>query len=185
MTLLVHHPGRGDREGQPGLEDVLVAPRRSRGHHLRRHAARTDSSTPSKKYDISVIGCGLMGSATARAVAGKGLSAAVWNRTPKRAEAITGDGITALRSVDDAVRSSRLVMACTSTYDTTTASPEPVTDWWGTALVDIGTGSPEGTERAERWATPHATCPTRCAARALWMPPSRPGGPAAPRPTDI
>ncbi|RAG82410.1 hypothetical protein DN069_27445 [Streptacidiphilus pinicola] len=105
-----------------------------------------------KTYDIAVIGCGLMGSALARAFAGGGLRVAAWNRTPERAEALAGGGITPVMDVDQAVRSSRLVVACTSTYETTLASLEPVSAWNGTALVNIGTSSPDEAEQAARWA---------------------------------
>jgi choline dehydrogenase-like flavoprotein len=53
-----------------------------------------------KTYDVAVIGCGLMGSALARTFARNGLSVAVWNRTPERAEALAGKGISAVRAVD-------------------------------------------------------------------------------------
>ncbi|NBE50005.1 NAD(P)-dependent oxidoreductase [Streptomyces boluensis] len=111
----------------------------------------SDNKAGSKSYDIAVIGCGLMGSALARAFASKGFSVAAWNRTPERAEALAGDGITALRSIDDAVRSSRLAVACTSTYDAMLASLDAVTDWWGVTLVNVGSGSPEGAAKAEHW----------------------------------
>jgi 3-hydroxyisobutyrate dehydrogenase-like beta-hydroxyacid dehydrogenase len=80
-----------------------------------------------------------MGAALARAFAESGCSVVVWNRTPERAEALAGEGITPVRSVADAVGASRLVVACTSTYETTLAAIAP---------------SPTG--RGSRWSTSRA-----------------------------
>jgi 3-hydroxyisobutyrate dehydrogenase len=51
----------------------------------------------------AVLGTGIMGSAMARSLARAGHDVAVWNRTPSRAEAIEGDGITACGAVADAL----------------------------------------------------------------------------------
>lgn len=110
------------------------------------------SNEVTKTYDVAVIGCGLMGSALAKGFAANGLRVAAWNRTPERANVLAGNGITAVHDVSEAVRSSRLVVGCTSTYDTTLSSLEPVADWQGTALVNVGTGSPDDAEKAGRWA---------------------------------
>lgn len=115
----------------------------------------SESSGATKTHDVAVVGCGLMGAALVRALAKTGRSVAAWNRTPARAEALAGDGVTAVRSVDEAVRSAPLVIACTSTYETTRAALEDVTDWSGTALVNLGTGSPDDARAMERWATEH------------------------------
>jgi 3-hydroxyisobutyrate dehydrogenase-like beta-hydroxyacid dehydrogenase len=93
-----------------------------------------------------------MGAALVRALAASGHSVAAWNRSPERAQALAGNGVTAVRSIDEAVRSAPLVVACTSTYETTQSALENVTDWSGAALVNIGTGSPHDVEMMERWA---------------------------------
>ena len=93
-----------------------------------------------------------MGAALVRALATSGHSVAAWNRSPERAQALAGNGVTAVRSIDEAVRSAPLVIACTSTYETTLSALENVTDWSGAALVNIGTGSPHDVEMMERWA---------------------------------
>ncbi|MEU9294381.1 FAD-dependent oxidoreductase [Streptomyces sp. NPDC048266] len=108
-----------------------------------------------KARDIAVIGCGLMGSALARTLAGSGYSVAVWNRTPERAEALAGEGvggIEAVRSVEDAVGSSRLVIACMSTYEATLTALDPVTAWNGTPLVNVASGAPEEAAHMADWA---------------------------------
>lgn len=104
-------------------------------------------------HDVTIIGCGLMGSALARQFAKSGFRVAAWNRTPERAEALAGDGVTPIRSVVDAVRSSRLVVAATLTYETTLAALDPVDSWDGTTLVNLAGGTPEAAADLERWAT--------------------------------
>lgn len=78
-----------------------------------------------QSHDVAVAGCGLLGAAFARAFADKGVSVAVWNRMPERAEAIAGAGVTAVADIDEAVRSAALVLTCTATYATTRASSKP------------------------------------------------------------
>ena len=112
----------------------------------------TATTAGSKTYDVAVIGCGLMGAALARNFASEGLNVAAWNRSPERAEALTADGVTAVRSTDEVVRSSALVIACTSTYTTTREALTGATDWTGTALVNIGSGTPTDAGEFQTWA---------------------------------
>lgn len=84
-------------------------------------------------YDVAVVGCG-MGARLAGIFARDGYSVVVWNRTPERAEALAGNGMKATRSVVDTVRSAELVVACTTSYDTTYAALDPVDDWHGTTF---------------------------------------------------
>lgn len=111
------------------------------------------STNEQLENDVAVIGCGLMGAALARTFASSGRSVVVWNRTPERAEAIAGERISAVRDVVDAVRSAELIVACTTSYDTTLAALAPVDDWRGKTLVNLATGTPDEAESLERWAT--------------------------------
>lgn len=86
----------------------------------------SDTTAGTKTYDVAVLGCGLLGAALARNFAAQGLKTAAWNRTPAKAEALTGDGVAAIQDVDEAVRSSRLVVAVTSTYATTREAIEQI-----------------------------------------------------------
>jgi 3-hydroxyisobutyrate dehydrogenase-like beta-hydroxyacid dehydrogenase len=106
-----------------------------------------------KTYDVAVLGCGLMGAALARNFAAQGLTTAAWNRSPEKAEALAPNGVKPVRDVADAVRDATLVVACTSTYATTRESLAGVTDWDGTTLVNIGTGTPTEAEEMQAWAT--------------------------------
>ncbi|MFH8791344.1 NAD(P)-dependent oxidoreductase [Streptomyces sp. NPDC017941] len=112
--------------------------------------AHTNGS--STAHDVTVIGCGLMGSALARALGANGSSVTVWNRTPGRAHALAGDSITPADSLTAAVGSSPLVIACLPTYETTLSVLEPVTDWRGRTLAVLGSGTPGQAEEAQRWA---------------------------------
>ncbi|WP_280232758.1 NAD(P)-binding domain-containing protein [Nocardia cyriacigeorgica] len=105
-----------------------------------------------KRYDVLVVGCGLMGSALARTLVRQGNVVAAWNRTPERARALVGDGIVAVDDIENAVRSSRIVLACTATYETTRAALEAVATWEGSTLVNVGSGAPDEVEVIERWA---------------------------------
>lgn len=110
-----------------------------------------DNAVP-KSHDVAVLGCGLMGSALARAFAENGYSVAAWNRRPERAEALAGERIEPLSDIAAAVRSSRLVVACLTTYDTTLAALAPVPDWTDTALVNIASGAPDDVVMMDGWA---------------------------------
>jgi 3-hydroxyisobutyrate dehydrogenase-like beta-hydroxyacid dehydrogenase len=111
-----------------------------------------DTTSPTKTYDVTVLGCGLLGSALARNFAANGHRTAAWNRTPAKAEALAGDGVSALSEVDEAVRSSKLVLAVTSTYETTREAVAGVADWTGTTLVNVGTGTPADAAEMQAWA---------------------------------
>jgi 3-hydroxyisobutyrate dehydrogenase len=63
----------------------------------------------------AVLGTGIMGAAMARSLAREGHQVQVWNRTPDRAEAVAGDGITAHGSVAAAVTGCEVVV--TMLYD--------------------------------------------------------------------
>lgn len=107
---------------------------------------------PEKTYDVAVIGCGLMGAAIARTFASKGHTVAAWNRTHERAEAIAGNGITAVRSIEEAVGQARFVLACSATYDTTKEALAPVSTWEGTPLVNVASAGPDEVLAFQAWA---------------------------------
>jgi 3-hydroxyisobutyrate dehydrogenase len=65
---------------------------------------------------VAVLGTGVMGAGMARNLAAAGLDTRVWNRTPERAEALAGDGITVCASAADAVAGAAVVV--TMLWDT-------------------------------------------------------------------
>ena len=103
------------------------------------------------RYDVAVAGCGLMGSAIARNFAANGLNTAAWNRTPERAEALASAGVTPIRSIAQAVSSSKLVIACMGTYGNVREALAAA-DLSGTTLVSVGTGTPAEAEDLQAWA---------------------------------
>jgi 3-hydroxyisobutyrate dehydrogenase len=64
----------------------------------------------------AVLGTGIMGAAMARSLAREGHDVTVWNRTPARATAIEGDGITACGAIADALLGADVVI--TMLHDT-------------------------------------------------------------------
>jgi 3-hydroxyisobutyrate dehydrogenase-like beta-hydroxyacid dehydrogenase len=56
--------------------------------------------------EISVIGCGAMGSAIAETLAEKDTRVTVWNRTRERAEALAGPRVIVAGSVGEAIANS-------------------------------------------------------------------------------
>ena len=103
-------------------------------------------------HDVTVLGCGLMGAALARTLAGAGHSVAVWNRTHAKAEALATEAITPVREVADAVGAAPLVLACLSTYDDARAVLRDVPGWTGVTLVNVGSGTPVEVESFGEWA---------------------------------
>jgi 3-hydroxyisobutyrate dehydrogenase len=63
----------------------------------------------------AVLGTGIMGAAMARTLAREGHEVRVWNRSPDRAAAVAGDGITAHAAIGEAVASCEVVV--TMLYD--------------------------------------------------------------------
>jgi 3-hydroxyisobutyrate dehydrogenase-like beta-hydroxyacid dehydrogenase len=102
-----------------------------------------NNERPDVTYDVAVLGCGLMGAALARTLAGRGLRVAAWNRTHPRAVSLTNSGVVPVQCVDDAVSRTRLVLACTLTPEHTRDALAEVTDLAGTTVVFVGSGSPQ------------------------------------------
>ncbi|MGW4350627.1 NAD(P)-dependent oxidoreductase [Nocardia sp. NPDC004582] len=106
------------------------------------------SATPGR---VAIVGCGLMGSALARTFAANDHIVAAWNRTHSRAEALADYGVRAERSIEKAIGTADLVVACTTTYDVLTASIAGCPDWSGKTLVNLTSGTPAEAETMQRW----------------------------------
>lgn len=94
-------------------------------------------------HDVAVLGCGLMGAAIARTLATTGLSVAAWNRTPSKAEALAGDGVTPITDIHDAIASASLIIAVTADYDSLWSNIAATNAWAGRTLVNLATGTPD------------------------------------------
>jgi 3-hydroxyisobutyrate dehydrogenase len=97
----------------------------------------------------AVLGTGIMGAAMARSLAREGHEVTVWNRTPERAEATAGDGITACGAVADALLGADV--AFTMLYDADSVldvTPEIVGALGGDAVwAQTTTVGPDGIRR--------------------------------------
>lgn len=69
--------------------------------------------------DISVIGCGVMGSALIETLAEHNTRVSIWNRTRERAEELTGPQVSVVDSVDEAIARSPLILVCVAGHDVT------------------------------------------------------------------
>src|SRR4051812_38456889 len=93
-----------------------------------------------------------MGAALARALAERGCSVAVWNRTHERALELASKRISAVQEIADLVAGARVVIACLADYDATYAALSPVVDWGDRVLVNLASGIPREAEEMGRWA---------------------------------
>jgi 3-hydroxyisobutyrate dehydrogenase-like beta-hydroxyacid dehydrogenase len=112
----------------------------------------TAANGSAKGHGVAVIGCGLMGSALARGLVTKGYSVLAWNRTTDKAQELAPDGVVPVPTVAEAVSVAPLVIACTSTYETTRQALDGGADWTGTTLVNVTTGTPDEAIEMHRWA---------------------------------
>lgn len=93
--------------------------------------------------DVSVIGCGNMGSALVRVLAAQGKDVTVWNRTIPKADALEGANVSVATSIRAAVRASPTTLVSISDYSTTRSLLQPVRDdLREKALVQLSSGKP-------------------------------------------
>lgn len=93
---------------------------------------------------VAVLGCGLMGSGVARALATSGHAVSVWNRTSQKARALEATpGIVAADSPEGACRSASLVLSVLEGYDVVRNVLSSVPDLRGKTIVNLTTGGRE------------------------------------------
>jgi 3-hydroxyisobutyrate dehydrogenase-like beta-hydroxyacid dehydrogenase len=83
---------------------------------------------------VAVLGCGLMGSAVARALALAGYDVVVWNRTPAKALALVAERVRAVPTAREAMTSAGVVISVLSDHDALYAA-------WGTIRRCVGARS--------------------------------------------
>lgn len=71
--------------------------------------------------DVSVLGCGRMGRALIEALADADTQVTIWNRTPEKAEALTGPRVSMADTVGGALAASPTTFVCISNYADTQA----------------------------------------------------------------
>ncbi|NMO15202.1 NAD(P)-dependent oxidoreductase [Pyxidicoccus fallax] len=109
---------------------------------------------PSRSVKLAVIGCGLMGSALARAFAAAGHDVAVWNRTPARARAV-GGGTVAMENLVEAVSGRELVVVSLTNYAASfevLAAKGVASALAGKTLVQLTSGTPADARSGLEWA---------------------------------
>ena len=102
--------------------------------------------------DVTIIGCGLMGSAVARAIAAASYDLTVWNRTPEKARALQGDRILPVASLQEAIDASPRVLVVVSTYQDALDAFRDVAGWEGKAVVNVGSSAPAEVDVFGEWA---------------------------------
>jgi 3-hydroxyisobutyrate dehydrogenase-like beta-hydroxyacid dehydrogenase len=103
------------------------------------------------KPRVALLGLGDMGTALARAWLAAGYPLTVWNRTPSRAEPLTGEGAEAAATAAEAVASARLVVTCLLD-DESVGSALADADLAGRDLFNVTTGTPGQARAREEWA---------------------------------
>src|SRR6056297_2196359 len=94
--------------------------------------------------DVSVIGCGNMGSALIGALADAGNELTIWNRTREKAEALTGPQVTVADSVENALEASPTTLVSVTNYEATREVLEGHFERLaGRTLVQLSSGKPD------------------------------------------
>ncbi|MGX1548498.1 NAD(P)-dependent oxidoreductase [Streptomyces adustus] len=105
---------------------------------------------------VTVLGLGPMGRALAAAFLAARHPVTVWNRTPGKEGDLVDQGAVAARSVEDAVKTGEVIVACLIDYDAVRATLEPAqASWENRWLVNLTSGEPAQARRMSRWAASH------------------------------
>ena len=94
--------------------------------------------------DVSVIGCGNMGSALIEALWDAGNEVAVWNRTREKAEALAGPRVSVADSVGEALTASPVTLISVTDYGATREVLDGEDDRLaGSTLIQLSNGTPD------------------------------------------
>lgn len=117
----------------------------------------TPSATPSGATAITVIGLGPIGQALVHALLGAGYAVTVWNRTPRRAEAVVAAGARLAATPAAAVSASDVTLLSLTHYQ---AMWDVLGDATGAlagrTLVNLSSGTPGEAREAAEWARAHS-----------------------------
>jgi len=109
--------------------------------------------TTNHEVRASVLGLGAMGSALAAALVNAGHATTVWNRSTGKASDLVAQGATCASTADDAVRASKLVVACLLDHASVHEVLDPLSDELaGRTLVNVTTTTPEQARELAAWA---------------------------------
>jgi 3-hydroxyisobutyrate dehydrogenase-like beta-hydroxyacid dehydrogenase len=94
--------------------------------------------------DVSMIGCGNMGSAMVAALRDAGSEVTAWNRTRQKAEALRGPRVAVADTVAEALEASPVVLVSVTDYEATRAALEGAERRVaGRTLVQLSNGTPD------------------------------------------
>lgn len=94
--------------------------------------------------DVSVIGCGNMGSALIETLRDEGNEVTIWNRTREKAERLSGDRVTVADSVREALEASPATLVSITSYEASHALLEEARHaLQGRTLVQLSSGLPD------------------------------------------
>jgi 3-hydroxyisobutyrate dehydrogenase-like beta-hydroxyacid dehydrogenase len=100
--------------------------------------------------DVSVIGCGAMGSALVETLAGQDAHVTVWNRTRERAEALAGPRVTIAESVGTAMARSPVSIMAVAGHDVASSLLERADEnLRGRTVIGVSFVTPEQASRLD------------------------------------
>ncbi|MGP3916417.1 NAD(P)-dependent oxidoreductase [Nonomuraea sp. 10N515B] len=109
--------------------------------------------TTNDSVQVSVLGLGAMGGALAGALVKAGYATTVWNRSAGKADDLVAQGAKAAATAGDAVRASRLVIACLLDHASVHEVLDPLSDdLAGRTLINVTTTSPAQSRELAAWA---------------------------------
>ncbi|MEV7990586.1 NAD(P)-binding domain-containing protein [Streptomyces sp. NPDC086077] len=109
--------------------------------------------TTNNSVQVSVLGLGAMGNALAGALVKAGYATTVWNRSAGKADDLVAQGAEAAATAGDAVRASRLVIACLLDHASVHEVLDPLSDELAErTLINVTTTSPAQSRELAAWA---------------------------------
>lgn len=104
--------------------------------------------------DVSVIGCGNMGSALIRTLRDAGNEVTIWNRTRKKAEALAGPRVRVADSVREALEASPTTLVSLTSYEASHSLLDEAREALeGRTLVQLSSGLPDAARDLDRLVT--------------------------------
>jgi 3-hydroxyisobutyrate dehydrogenase-like beta-hydroxyacid dehydrogenase len=109
--------------------------------------------TTNSSVQVSVLGLGAMGSALAGTLVKAGYATRVWNRSAGKADDLVAQGAEPAATAGDAVRASRLVIACLLDHASVHDVLDPLSaELAGRTLINVTTTTPAQSREMAAWA---------------------------------
>ncbi|MND17481.1 2-hydroxy-3-oxopropionate reductase [compost metagenome] len=104
----------------------------------------------SGKSSVSVLGLGAMGGVLARTLLQSGHAVTIWNRSPERATTLVQEGASLVRSANEAIEASNLIIICMidkAASEDVLSRLDPLLDMHGKTIVNMSTGTVDDVQR--------------------------------------